>query len=100
MNHDNWITSIPLNVDNSHWVVAIVVLKLKLIVCLDSLHEINRNLLRTILNYVKSQHVCYSTSIYEEKDWDISAPTDLNLQKNNYDCEPYVCMHSRGMTNF
>ena len=37
--------------------VAIVVLKLKLIVYLDSLHGINRNLLRTILNYVKSQHL-------------------------------------------
>ena len=77
MNHDIWI--IPLNVSNSHWVVAIVVLKLKLIVYLDSLHEINRNLLRTILNYVKSQHVSYSTPMFEEKDWDISAPTDLNL---------------------
>ena len=70
------------------------VLKLKLIVYFDSLHGINRNLLRTILNYVKSQHVSYSTSIFEEKDWDISAPTDLNLQKNSYDCGVYVCMYS------
>ena len=66
MNHDIWI--IPLNVNNSHWEVAIVVLKLKLIVYLDSLHGINRNLLKTILNYVKSQHVSYSTSMFEEKD--------------------------------
>ena len=50
LNHDIWI--IPLNLNSSHWVVAIVVLKLKLIVHLDSLHGINRNLLRTILNYV------------------------------------------------
>ena len=92
MNHDIWI--IPLNVNNSHWVVAIVVLKLKLIVYLDSLHGINRNLLRTILNYVKSQHVSYSTSMFEEKDWDISAPTDLNLQRNSYDCGVHVCMYS------
>ena len=92
MNHNIWI--ILLNVNNSHWVVAIVVLKLKLIVCLDSLHRINRNLLRTILNYVKSQHVSYSTSMFEEKDWDISAPTDLNLQKNSYDCGVHVCMYS------
>ena len=74
--------------------VAIVVLKLKLIVYLDSLHGINRNLLRTILNYVKSQHVSYSTSMFEEKDWDISAPADPNLQKNSYDCGVYVCMYS------
>ena len=52
------------------------------------------NLLRTILNYVKSQHVSYSTSMFEEKDWDISAPTDLNLGKNSYDCGVYVCMYS------
>ena len=74
--------------------VAIYVLKLKLIVYLDSLHGINRNLLRTILNDVKSRHVSYSTSMFEEKDWDISAPTDLNLQKNSYDCGVYVCMYS------
>ena len=74
--------------------VAIVVLKLKLIVYLDSLHGINRNLLRTIFNYVKSQHVSYSTSMFEEKDCDISAPTDLNLQKNSYNCGVYVCMYS------
>ena len=61
---------------------------------MDSLPGINRNLLRSILNYVKSQHVCYSTSMFEEKDWDISAPTDLNLQKNSYDCGVYVCMYS------
>ena len=53
------------------------------IVYLDSLHGINRNLLKTILNYVKLQHVSYSTSMFEEKDWDIGALTDLNLQKNS-----------------
>ena len=52
---------------------------------LDFLHGINRNLLRTILNYVKSQHVCYCTSMFEEKDRDITAPADLNIQKNSYD---------------
>ena len=92
MNYDIWI--IPLNVNISHWVLAIAILKLKLIVYLDSLHGINRNLLRTILNYVKSQLVSYSTSTFEEKDWDISAATDLNLQKNGYDWGAYVCMYS------
>ena len=32
--------------------------------------------------------------MFEEKDWDISAPTDLNIQKNSYDCGVYVCMYS------
>ena len=72
--------------------MSIVVLKLRLIIYLDFLHGINYNLLITILNYAQSQHVCYSTSMFEEKDWDISAPTDLNIQKNSYDCGVYVCM--------
>ena len=46
MNHDIWI--LPCKVNNSHWVVAIVVFKLKL---MDSLHGINHNMLRTIFDY-------------------------------------------------
>ena len=32
--------------------------------------------------------------MFEEKDWGISAPTDMNLQKDSYDCGVYVCMDS------
>ena len=39
-----------------------------------------------------------STSViprqFEEKEWDITVPTDLNIQKNSYDRGAYVCMYS------
>ena len=53
----------------------------QLVVYLDSLRRINHNLLRNILNYVKSQHVHCSTSMFEENEWDISAPTDLPFKR-------------------
>ena len=89
MIHDIWI--LLSQVSNSHWVEAIVVLKLKSITHLDSLNGITRILLKTILNYVKSQLVCYFTSVLDEEDWYIIAPTNLNIQKNSFDREVYAC---------
>ena len=28
------------------------------------------------------------------KDWDITAPTDLNIKKNIYDCGVYACLYT------
>ena len=38
-----------------------------LIIYMDFLQGIHRNLLRTILNYVKLQQVCYSTSVFKKE---------------------------------
>ncbi|KAK3931619.1 Ubiquitin-like-specific protease 1 [Frankliniella fusca] len=90
---------VPSNINLNHWVLFLVLTKLKCIVILDPLYSkksVDPNVVEhlLILRYFLecSYHFCFQGLKLDWEEWKLYAPRDFPRQPNGYDCGVYVCL--------
>lgn len=97
MSKDIWL--VPYNKDGNHWTLYIVILKLKKIVYIDSLHgDLEMDITKKFLKFLASHYFNDTKLPFELKDWQIFIPKDIPHQGNAHDCGVHVCLWGYIMT--
>jgi sentrin-specific protease 1 len=89
---------IPVNLDNTHWVVSVVHNGTKRIEIFDSLGGGNMPLKNNLLQWLREEHMTRrgSTLPSEWTAWSPPADSSFPQEHNDYDCGVFTCMYVRG----
>jgi hypothetical protein len=87
---------IPVNLNNAHWVVAVVNNGKKRIEIFDSLGGGNMSLKKNLLQWLQEEHMTRrgSTLPSEWTVWSPPADSSFPRQRNGYDCGVFTCMYA------
>jgi hypothetical protein len=91
LQHSIWLWPMCIN---NHWVMFVVILPKRNILCLDSLksHAIyGKQVIPSILNFVKHCHKLMKIEI-DIKNWDCTFPVDIPHQGATLDCGVHLCV--------
>jgi len=85
---------IPVNLNNKHWVLAVICMAEKKIRWFDSLGGTNDTILRGLLSYLKDEWKSKVRSQpFQDTDWElVNCPSDLPRQNNTKDCGVFLCL--------
>jgi sentrin-specific protease 1 len=92
---------VPININRTHWTVAVVHFRQQTITYLDSLGAPGHSHLIRILRYIQQEHnQIYQLPLLEG--WMVrTCPLTVPRQHNNHDCGAYMCLFAdqiiRGM---
>lgn len=79
---------IPINIDNTHWTIMLVIPKSKIMIYLDSFRQdCPQNILDGVLTFVKE----YFNVDLKKENWILHNPKDVPRQTNGTDCGIFIC---------
>ena len=83
----------PINVDNSHWILGVIVWSTTTIYIFDSL---TRNCTESFMNLFELVKYSYAVAQLELDftKWKFRYASDAMKQSNSYDCGVFVCLHA------
>jgi len=87
---------IPCNLNNNHWVTAVVDNEKKRIEILDSLDGENASLKQNLLRWLQEEHIIRKGNALSAE-WTAWSPPSESLfprQRNGYDCWVFTCMYA------
>jgi len=83
----------PINLDNMHWVSAVIFMELKKIQYYDSLGGTDYTKLKGLLEYLKDEWRAKKGGEMDVSEWELVGCTrDTPRQKNGFDCGVFTCM--------
>lgn len=84
----------PINIDNTHWTVAVVDMTNKRIEYYDSYHLPGKKYVDALFDYLQDEHQTKKgTPLPNKEEWKlIYCISDSPYQTNNYDCGVFVCL--------
>ena len=85
---------IPINIDNMHWILAVIYMQEKRIQIYDSYNSPGIIYLNNLIEYLKCEYQDKKNAIGNWKNWNlVSCQDDTPSQTNSYDCGVFVCMY-------
>lgn len=94
---------IPVNINNTHWILCFVDMYYKCLYALDSLLGANTSVvLENILRYLEDEFRDKKKIVLNRSEWTVR-PADTNStpqQPNSYDCGVYTCMFANVLTAY
>ena len=94
---------IPVNINNTHWILCFVDMYYKCLYALDSLLGVDTAVvLGNILRYLEDEFRYKKKIVLNRSEWTVR-PADTNStpqQPNSYDCGVYTCMFANVLTAY
>ena len=83
---------IPINIDNMHWVLAVVFMKERVIRYYDSMGDTDRSKLEGLLQYLKDEHKARKGTELDESEWTLMPCTMDTPRQRDGKCWGDLCM--------
>jgi hypothetical protein len=80
---------IPINIDDSHWLMAIIFIDRKEICIFDSFREEHSDYLSKLNDWISNEEVAFGR---DKSTWKLTSVQDCPYQNNNYDCGVFAIM--------
>jgi sentrin-specific protease 1 len=82
----------PININDTHWTLAVADMEKKVVSYYNSLKEVGRFYVNAVLRLLADHAVDKGVAIFQESQWDIvlSDKTIVPQQDNEYDCGLFV----------
>jgi hypothetical protein len=80
---------IPINIDDSHWMMAIIFIDRKEICIFDSFREEHSDYLSKLNDWISNEEVAFGR---DKSTWKLTSVQDCPYQNNTYDCGVFAIM--------